>query len=137
MIILGETFLAAANFDEQVKRATHGRLDTRDLLIGLTVALAVGAGLVLWIYFRSRMKSNNQDRERLAQITRGQSSSQGGGKSGGKSGGEKKSTTTITEDGRHRRRKRRRRRDHRQRNPSLSETGGLPPPRPDDQLPKY
>ena len=133
MIILGETFLAAANFDDQVKRATHGRLDTRDLLIGLTVALAVGAGLVLWIYFRSRMKSNDQDRERLAQITRGRTSSQGGGKSGG----EKKSTTTITEDGRHRRRKRRRRRDHRQRNPSLSETGGLPPPRPDDQLPKY
>ena len=133
MIILGETFLAAVNFDEQVKRATHGRLDTRDLLIGLTVAFAVGAGLVLWIYFRSRMKSNDEDRERLAQITRGQSSSQGGSKSGG----EKKSTTTITEDGRHRRRKRRRRRDHRQRNPSLSETGGLPPPRPDDQLPKY
>ena len=133
MIILGETFLAAANFDDQVKRATHGRLDTRDLLIGLTVAFAVGAGLVLWIYFRSRMKSNDQDRERLSQITRGQSSSQGGSKSGG----EKKSTTTITKDGRHRRRKRRRRRDHRQRNPSLSETGGLPPPRPDDQLPKY
>lgn len=130
---LAQTFLAAASFDEQVKRATQGHLDTRDLLIGLTIAFAVGAGLVLWIYFRSRMKSNDQDRERLSQITRGQSSSQGAGKSGG----EKKSTTTIKEDGRHRRRKRRRRRDHRQRNPSLSETGGLPPPRPDDQLPKY
>jgi hypothetical protein len=38
---------------------------------------------------------------------------------------------------RHRRRRRRRRdgsRDHR--NPTLQETGGLPPPRPDDQLPK-
>ncbi len=137
MKFMGKTFLAAASFDEQVKRATQGRLDTRDLLIGLTVAFAVGAGLVLWIYFRSRMKSNDQDRERLSQMTRGQTSGQSSSQGGGKSGGEKKSTTTITEDGRHRRRKRRRRRDHRQRNPSLSETGGLPPPRPDDQLPKY
>ena len=130
MNLLGEIFLAAA-FDEQVKRATQGHLDTRDLLIGLTIALAVGTGLVLWIYFRSRMKSNDQDRERLSQMTRGQSS----GKR--KDEGEKKGATTVTKDGLHRRRKRRRRRDHRQRNPSLSETGGLPPPRPDDQLPKY
>ncbi len=134
MKMLGE-FIVAAAFEEQVKRATQGHLDTRDLLIGLTIALAVGAGIVLWIYFRSRMKSDDQDRERLSQMTRGHS----GGKSREKKNdeGEKKSTTTVTEDGLHRRRKRRRRRDHRQRNPSLSETGGLPPPRPDDQLPKY
>lgn len=127
MKILGGFFLGAA-FDEQVRRATQGHLDTRDLLIGLTIALAVGMAIVLWICLRSRMKSNDQDRERLSQMLRGP----GGGKS---SGG--KSSTTITEDGRHRRRKRRRRRDHRKRNPPLSETGGLPPPRPDDQLPKY
>ena len=128
MKILGEFFLAAG-FEEQVKRATQDRhLDTRDVLIGLTIALAVGIGIVLWIFFRSRMKSNDQDRERLSQIVR----SQGRDKPGGG-----KSTTTITADGRHRRRKRRRRRDHRPRNPPLSQTGGLPPPRPDDQLPKY
>ena len=130
MKMLGDFFVAAA-FEEQVKRATQGHFDTRDLLIGLTIALAVGAGIVLWIYFRSRMKSDDQDRERLSQMTRGHS----GGKK--KDEGEKKSTTTVTKDGLHRRRKRRRRRDHRQRNPSLSETGGLPPPRSDDQLPKY
>ncbi len=134
MNFFGEYFLAAA-FEEQVKRATQGHFDTRDLLIGLTIALAVGAGIILWIYFRSRMKSNHQDRERLSQMTRGHSDGQSRDKK--RDEGEKKSTTTITEDGLHRRRKRRRRRDHRLRNPSLSETGGLPPPRPDDQLPKY
>lgn len=38
---------------------------------------------------------------------------------------------TVTEDGleRHRKKRRTRRRDHRQRNPTLSQTGGLPPPR--------
>ena len=35
----------------------------------------------------------------------------------------------------HRRRKRRRRREHRPRNPTLAETGGLPPVRPEDQPP--
>ena len=134
MRMLGEFFVAAA-FEEQVKRATQGHLDTRDLLIGLTIALAVGAGIVLWMYFRSRMKSNDQDRERISQMTRGQGSSKRRDKKTGES--EKKSTTTVTEDSLRRRRKRRRRRDHRARNPSLSETGGLPPPRPDDQLPKY
>lgn len=35
----------------------------------------------------------------------------------------------------HRRRRRRMRREHRQHNPTLAETGGLPPPRPEGQLP--
>ncbi|MCX8107768.1 MAG: hypothetical protein N3G20_03080, partial [Verrucomicrobiae bacterium] len=40
------------------------------------------------------------------------------------------------EDFSHRRhRRRRRRREHRPRNPTLAETGGLPPPRQTDQLP--
>lgn len=128
MKIIGEFFLAAA-FEEQVKRATQGHLDTRDLLIGLTVTLAMGAAIVLGLVLRSRMKSNKQDRERLSQMTRSQS--------GGESSSRDKDAVTLTKDGRHRRRKRRRRRDHRPRNPPLSQTGGLPPPRPDDQLPKY
>ena len=130
MKVRGEFFVAAA-FEEQVKRATQGHLDTRDLLIGLTIALAIAAGIVLWVYFRSRMKSNDQDRKRLSQMTRGQSVGPRKDKV------EKPNATTVTKDGLHRRRQRRRRRAHRQRNPSLSETGGVPPPRPDDQLPKY
>lgn len=35
----------------------------------------------------------------------------------------------------HRHRRRKRRRDHRPRNPTLAETGGLPPPRPEGQAP--
>jgi hypothetical protein len=35
----------------------------------------------------------------------------------------------------HHHRHRRHRRDHRPRNPTLAETGGLPPPRPEDQAP--
>jgi hypothetical protein len=118
----GEFILAASSFDEQVKRATQGHLNARDVLIGLTIALVVGAVIVFWIFLRSRKQSNDQDRERLSQMMRSQSSN---------------SSSTATEDGVHRRRKRRRRRDHRPRNPSLSQTGGLPPPRPDDQLPKF
>lgn len=50
---------------------------------------------------------------------------------------EAKPNVTITEDGRerHRKKKRSRRRDHRQRNPTLSQTGGLPPPRDPEQTP--
>ena len=42
-----------------------------------------------------------------------------------------KPDVTVTEDGRerHRKKKRVRRRDHRQRNPTLDQVGGLPPPR--------
>jgi hypothetical protein len=44
---------------------------------------------------------------------------------------------TATDDGRERRRKKKRsrRRDHRQRNPTLSQTGGLPPPRDPEEEP--
>ncbi len=44
---------------------------------------------------------------------------------------------TVTDDGRerHRKKRRTRRRDHRQRNPTLSQTGGLPPPRNPEESP--
>lgn len=44
---------------------------------------------------------------------------------------------TVTEDGRERHKKKRRlrRRDHRQRNPTLEQTGGLPPPRDPQESP--
>jgi hypothetical protein len=46
-------------------------------------------------------------------------------------------TVTVTDDGRerHRKKRRTRRRDHRQRNPTLSQTGGLPPPRNPEESP--
>jgi hypothetical protein len=123
MKVMG-AFVLAAIFDEQVRRATDGgSFSAREFLIGATVAVAVGFALVLWIYFRVRRKSDRQDQERLSRMVHGQSSG--------------KSSRSESSDGVERRRKRRRRRDHRPRNPPLSQTGGLPPPRPDDQLPKY
>ena len=44
-------------------------------------------------------------------------------------------TEPDTATGSHRHRRRKRRREHRPRNPTLAETGGLPPPRPEGQAP--
>ena len=46
-------------------------------------------------------------------------------------------SVTLTDDGRerHRKKKRVRRRDHRQRNPTLDQVGGLPPPRDPQESP--
>jgi hypothetical protein len=116
-------FLLAAAFEEKVVAAQKGSIGTRELLVGLTIALVVGFVLVLLVYLRFRKKTDEQDQERLSQIVRGQSRS---------------SSTSGEESGSgHRSRKRRRRRAHRSRNPSLSETGGLPPVRPEDEIPKY
>ena len=41
----------------------------------------------------------------------------------------------VADDGRRKKKKRLRRRDHRQRNPTLSQTGGLPPPRDPEEAP--
>jgi len=42
---------------------------------------------------------------------------------------------TLSRDSRHRKRRRKRRSEERPRNPTLAETSGLPPKRPDDQPP--
>lgn len=112
----GMMFFADA-FSDRVSAATRGEgFSTRDLLLALTVVLLLAFALFGWVYFRYRKKADQQDEQRLSQMTRANESS---------------------EPERIRRRKRRRRRDHRPRNPSLGQTGGLPPPRPDDQLPKH
>lgn len=111
-------FLADA-FSERANAAMQGdRFGSKDILLGATIVLIIGLALFLFVYLRARKKSHAADQERLAQMTRSQSSG------------------TSSEKG-ERRRKRRRRRDHRPRNPSLEKTGGLPPQRPDDQLPKF
>ncbi len=119
MITMGAIILCTAEFDPLGKvAAEHRGLDLKELLLGTAIVLAIGLALFLFIYLRSRKKSDKADQERLAQMTRSQGTGTGSVK-------------------RERRRKRHRRRDHRPRNPSLDKTGGLPPPRPDDQLPKF
>jgi len=113
--------LAATTFREQVNAATHGtRVSSRDVLTALTVGLVVGFLIVIWVYFRFRKKRQHEDRERMGRKIVAPAPS------------------TDSESGERRRiRKRRRRRDHRPRNPSLHQTGGLPPQRSDDDLPKF
>ena len=115
--------LAAAEvFDRQVKEATQsGRFDTRDALMAISISVAVGVLLFAWAYFRYRKKEGVEQR---ASEPRKEHDRDDAGEN-------------ADESGRRRRRKRRRKRDHRPRNPSLQQTGGLPPPRPDDQLPKF
>ena len=118
MIHMGETIFLADAFSERAKAAMQGdRFDSKDLLLGVTIVLIIALALFLFVYLRSRKKSNEADQERLAQMTQNRNS---------KTGSERRG-----------RRRKRRRRDHRPRNPSLNETGGLPPQRPDDQLPKF
>jgi hypothetical protein len=118
--------LAATTFNEQVKAETHGeRFNSRDVLMALTIAMAVGFCIVVWVYFHYRKKRDRQDKERLNRKI---------------VSSPPRADSDSTESGsgeRRRIRKRRRRRDHRPRNPSLHQTGGLPPHRPDDELPKY
>lgn len=117
------SLLAAADtFEQQVKEVTQtGRFDTRDALTAISIGAAIGVLLFVWAYFRYRKKEEVETRR-------------------SESGRERQRAEPQPGDGeteRRRVRKRRRRRDHRPRNPSLQQTGGLPPPRPDDQLPKY
>ena len=101
---------------QKVEELTKGtRVHTREMMFVVVIALAVGVLLFLWVYFRHRNKAGRADGRELSRCksNRGERESKGS-------------------DGR-----RRRRRTHRQRNPTLDQTGGLPPPRPEDELPKF
>jgi hypothetical protein len=97
-----------------------GSFSTRDVLIALTVGLGVGLVLFVLAYLRFRKRPDDNDDADEVETEVAQAE-----------------TKTPEPGERRRRRKRRRRRAHRPRNPSLHQTGGLPPPRPDDQLPKF
>jgi hypothetical protein len=86
------------------------------LVVGLGLALLLG--LVFWaVYIRKRSHRHLDPRVSYRVIDDEGEGQEGHGQR------------------RRRHRHRRRRRDHRSRNPSLAETGGLPPPRPEDQMP--
>ena len=110
-----------ADFANSIKELMTGnaeqRFSTRDVLIVITASLAVGVVLVAWISIHHRRKTERDSSRRVLTDRPAPASSR-------KEHGE-------------RRRRRRRRRPHRPRNPSLHQTGGLPPPRTDDQPPKY
>ncbi|HWN97055.1 MAG TPA: hypothetical protein VNT99_18640 [Methylomirabilota bacterium] len=117
-------FAAVEGFDRQVKEAAQGgRFDTRDALMAISISVAIGVLLFVWAYFRYRKKEDGtrDDRKQRHMVSKQETVEPG---------------SEGDEPERRRRRKRRRRRDHRPRNPSLQQTGGLPPTRPDDELPK-
>ncbi|HTD68125.1 MAG TPA: hypothetical protein VK846_16495 [Candidatus Limnocylindria bacterium] len=115
-------FILASAFEDQVKKATQGSaVNSRELLLGILIVLVIGSVLFAWVFFRFRKRADREDQKRLSQMTRSIRSDH----------------SESTDEKGERRRKRRRKRPHRPRNASLDETGGLPPPRADDQLPKF
>lgn len=87
-----------------------------DILIIVGVGLVLTLLLMFWAkYIRRRSRHHSDPRVTYRVV-------EAGGDGGG--GSRKR-----------RHRHRRRRRDHRTRNPTLAETGGLPPSRPEDEVP--
>jgi hypothetical protein len=121
--MLGIILHFAAGVDALTERVNRGTgLSTRDLLLAVLAGSLLALGLFIATYVRLRRKRQKEEARDFARLT-SSSKSSGSGES-------------ESDDGT-RRRKRRRRRAHRPRNPSLQQTGGLPPLRPEDQPPKY
>jgi hypothetical protein len=112
-------------FINQARKARAGSMGAREMILALALGVLVGTAIFLWVYFRFRKKQARRDASDFARLTK-TSRSSGSSDSGSSEG-----------DGEGRRRRRRRRRPHRQRNPTLQETGGLPPPRGEDEPPKF
>lgn len=98
----------------ELPRAGAGPNFGRDILLIVAVGLGLLLLLVLWAaYFRrpARPEAGSHRSHRILEE----------GEEGGQHG--------------HRHRRKKRKRDHRSRNPTLAETGGLPPRRPDEESP--
>jgi hypothetical protein len=126
---------AAETFQKEVEAARtrpgDGQFEFNGTLIAVGIGVAIGAILFVAAYVHHRRKQRKEGHEgNRVSKSRSQTSKP------------VESAAEKAEEGdgdseRQRIRKRRRRRDHRPRNPTLNETGGLPPLRPDDELPKF
>ena len=96
------------------RNSITGRLQTTDILLIIAVALLLLTALVCWAIFIRKPASETRSRVHKSHPQ-----------------------VEETEDGMIRKRKkhRRQRREHRQRNPTLNEAGGLPPVRPNSNTP--
>jgi hypothetical protein len=92
------------------------RLVGVDMILIIGLAALLFGGLISWIVFVRGPRKHPSENKTFTQPS---------------------AAVTITDDGRerHRKKRRSRRRDHRQRNPTLSQTGGLPPPRNPEESP--
>ena len=105
--------LAAQTLKDLPEHAPGARLVASDMSLILgSIVLLVGA-LLFWVIFIRGPKKHPEVANRKPLEAKPDPN------------------VTLTEDGRerHRKKRRERRRDHRQRNPTLDQTGGLPPPR--------
>lgn len=108
-------FLGQGNVDEVHVTWHSPSGSTREVLLVLGAIITISSVLLVWaIYFRKRRRHHSHHHHHSSTDTSA-------------------SGTTTAESGQEsrRRRRRRRRREHRPRNPTLAETGGLPPARSD------
>lgn len=109
-------FAAALSMDMPKTTKVPGLLAS-DMILMIGLAALLFGGLISWVVFVRGARKHPSENRTLPKAST--------------------PAVTITDDGRerHRKKRRSRRRDHRQRNPTLSQTGGLPPPRDPEQEP--
>jgi len=111
--------LADLEIDDVIRNWSRMDTTTRDAILVFGALTVVTLIIVVWAAFirkKPREPSSHQyHRHRPAAQAEAAAVSQ----------------EAVEEPGRERRRRRRRRRDHRPRNPTLAETGGLPPIKPE------
>ena len=117
---------AAESFNREVEQSRQGgQFSTHEVLLAISIGVGIGAVLFIATYLYFRKKHRDEERS----LNRGSSTP--------KSSPRSESADDEEDSEPRRRRKRRRRRDHRERNPTLDKTGGLPPLRPEDEPPKF
>ena len=105
--------LAATTLKEMPDHAVGSRIVASDMTLILVSVGSVIAAILFWVIFIRGRKEHPEIAERKLLEAK------------------PNPNVTVTPDGRerHRKKRRERRRDHRHRNPTLDQTGGLPPPR--------
>lgn len=113
--------LLASASDLGISAPTKGsRIVASNLVLMLALALLIAGVFIAYIVFVRGSKSEIQIPSRRIHADDEEDSS---------------SSSSEKEEGRRRKKKRTRRREHRHRNPTLSQTGGLPPSRDSDPSP--
>jgi hypothetical protein len=122
-------FAAAETFQKEVEKArSGGQIETSGVLIAVSIGIAIGVMLFAAVYIRHRRQQLKEGQRNRISTPKSSKPVASEGDEEGEGG---------SDSSRRRVRKRRRKRDHRPRNPTLNQTGGLPPLRPDDELPKF
>jgi Flp pilus assembly protein TadB len=109
---------AQVYFDNAVDHWKNTSPVLRDVIVVMVAGCAVGLIALLWAALVRKRKRRHRHHHHHSS-------------SAGTQAASSLASAEVSDNGLERRRKRRRRRDHRPRNPTLAETGGLPPVRTD------